>query len=110
MRIRHWLVVIALLAPTFLLLEDRERVITFWLSAAGALGLGAILSALVALLRRIDPATFPLGIAWGWMARLGMGALALLCFLSVLIMAAAAVDQVVIGMTGQSLILPIIRE
>lgn len=110
MRIRHWLVVIALLAPTFLLWESREQVVTFWLSAAGALGLGAILSALVSLLRRIDPATFPLGVAWGWLARLGMGAIVLLCLLSVLIMVAAALDQVVIGTTGQSLILPMIRE
>lgn len=105
MRLRYGLILIACLAPCLLLLRSRDLAITFGLSAVGALGLGTILVALISLLRRIEPATFPAGVALGWAARFGLGALVLLCFLSVLILVVAAVDQVVIATTGTSLLL-----
>jgi hypothetical protein len=106
MRLYVWLLLLALFAPALLLLRDRNLAITFALSASGALGLGAILAALVTLLLRIEPETFPAGPALGWAARAGLGALALLCLLSVLLMAVAAADQLVIAATGSSLIVP----
>jgi hypothetical protein len=106
MRLRILMLVVAVLAPALLLLRDRQVAVTFALSAVGALGLGAILAALVSLVLRIRPATFPAGPALGWAARAGLGALALLCLLSVLLMTVAAVDQLVIAATGSSLIVP----
>ena len=106
MRLRYWVVVVAVLSPALLLLRDRDLAVTFALSAVGALGLGAILVALVSLLLRLRPATFPGGEALGWAARAGLGAVALLCLLSVLLMIVAAVDQLVIAATGSSLIVP----